>query len=512
MLKEQDIRQLHRHGISAEEARRQLAMLAAGSRELDLVRPCTVGDGVLELSEDDLPELHEAHAVAAAAGRLSKFVPASGAATRMFGELATLGAEGSDRAQLEKRAAAGEKAAADLLAFVDGVSRLAIREELNESLGGVLDRLVAGSEFKPLFDALFAAGGLATLPKALLRFHRSRDGSTCTAFEEHLNEALDYTRDVSGCARLHFTIGGGTRPRFEQIARDFTRRLPDPLRLEIEYSQQKASTETLALDATGAPCRQRSGELALRPGGHGALIENLQATGGDLVFVKNIDNVQPERLRAESSRWKRALAGYLVQLQDAVFGYVHELSHAKPSAGLVQSASDFAREVLGIDVAALGEPGSLQCRRALLLQRLNRPLRLCGVVANTGEPGGGPFWVRDADGMVRRQIVESAQVNFEDARQCDIWRASTHFNPVDLVCGLRDQQGRIFDLRRFVDPSAVIVSEKSNEGRTIRVLERPGLWNGAMAGWNTLFVEVPLLTFTPVKSVCDLLRPEHQPD
>jgi len=511
LLKEQDIRHLHRKGISAEEARQQLKLLAEGSRDLDLIRPCKVDDGIRRLFPDDLPALHEEHATAAAAGRLSKFVPASGAATRMFGDLAAISAEGSDRAQLDARAESGERAAAELLRFIDGVDRLAFHEELDAAVGGTLDRLRAGGEFKPLFEALLADGGLATLPKALLRFHRRPDGSASTAFEEHLDEAVDYTRDRTGCCRLHFTIGKGRRPLFEKIADGFKRRLSDRLRLEIEYSMQKLSTETLALDGAGMPQRDRGGELALRPGGHGALVENLQATDGDLVFLKNIDNVQPQRLRAESSRWKRALAGYLIQLQDAVFRYVSELSQAKPSAGLIRDASDFARTVLGLDIGSSREPGSLQCRRALLLQHLNRPLRVCGVVPNTGEPGGGPFWVRDLDGMVRRQIVESAQVNFADAGQREIWTASTHFNPVDLVCALRDQQGRAFDLRRFIDPAAVIVSDKLHEGRTSRVLERPGLWNGAMAGWNTVFVEVPLTTFTPVKSVCDLLRPEHQP-
>jgi hypothetical protein len=256
--------------------------------------------------------------------------------------------------------------------------------------------------------------------------------------------------------------------------------------------------------------RDEAGHLMLRPGGHGALIGNLQDLQADLVFIKNIDNVQPDHTKPVTSRWKRALCGYVVQLQREIFRYLDALREPKPSEALIDQARIFARTCINLTVDDATAPMTYQSLRALLISKLNRPLRVCGVVRNTGEPGGGPFWVKADDGSVSLQIVETSQVAPDDATQQQILRSATHFNPVDLVCGVRDVEGRPFDLARFVDQRAVIVTAKSEAGREVRVLERPGLWNGAMAHWNTMFVEVPIATFSPVKTVRDLLRSEHQ--
>jgi hypothetical protein len=262
---------------------------------------------------------------------------------------------------------------------------------------------------------------------------------------------------------------------------------------------QKAATDTLAASPAGGPFVTDDGRLVLRPSGHGALLDNLAECGGDLVFIKNIDNVQTDAVRAETLRWKKILAGRLVELQRAIFLHVARLRSRPVNDAFAEEAADFARAILGVNAQG-----------AELLRALERPIRVCGVVRNTGEPGGGPYWVRGRDGRVTRQIVEAGQVDAAVDGQRAALREATHFNPVDLVCGLRDVSGAAFDLHAFVDPRTGMVSKKNHLGRELLALERPGLWNGAMAGWTTIFVEVPIATFTPVKTVADLLRPEHQ--
>jgi hypothetical protein len=280
-------------------------------------------------------------------------------------------------------------------------------------------------------------------------------------------------------------------------------------RFEIRYSTQKPSMDTLSLDHAGRPLRDQAGHLKFRPGGHGVLIDNLNELQADLVFIKNIDNVQPDRIKPVTSHWKRALAGYLVRFQREVFRHLDALHRPQPSAALVDEAREFVRKRLHHGGDRLKSvPRSVP----ELIDRLHRPLRVCGVVPDTGEPGGGPFWVRQRDGSVSLQIVEASQVDAHDEQQLSRLQSSTHFNPVDLVCGVRDHAGRPFDLLPYVDPEAVNVTCKSGAAGRTKVLERPGLWNGAMARWNTLFVEVPIETFSPVKTVVDLLRDEHQPD
>jgi hypothetical protein len=306
------------------------------------------------------------------------------------------------------------------------------------------------------------------------------------------------------------TVGASDRSRFEQLFEREGARHAERLgaRFEVGYSFQNNATDTLAVDADGKLLRDGQ-QLRFRPAGHGALINNLDALGADLVFIKNIDNVQPDCGKGPTVEWKGLLAGRLVQLQRAVHALLERLARPDASDVVLEAASRFLRAELNAHEPA-GTPPSPLCRRASLIDRLNRPIRVCGVVPATGEPGGGPFWVRAADGSRSVQIVESAQVDPKDETQQAIWRSSTHFNPVDLVCALRDPGGEPYALPRFVDAEATIVTSKSEGGRPIKVLERPGLWNGAMAGWNTAFVEVPLETFTPVKTLFDLLRPEHQ--
>lgn len=503
--------QPERHGIPEAEIERQLALFANPPPPLELVRPCTPGDGVERISENDRPRLLEAWRQAARAGRISKFVPASGAATRMFAAArVVLSAGGAvTREELARRAAAGDKAAAELQRVVDHLEDFAFHEELRRRLG---ERSVDG-DLRPLLETLLGTDGLGygAAPKALVDFHRYDDGAR-TAFEEHFVEAFDYVSAAESDCRLHFTVSAEHREAFEKAFAGIAERLERRFgrRPRLTLSTQDPATHTIAVDAAHRPVRDASGELLLRPSGHGALIGNLQRAEGELVVVKNIDNVAPERLQPLTVLWKRLLLGRLSELRERCW----ELTAALEQGGtrVVDDALELVRRELAVEPP--GFNGRRDEAREWLRDRLDRPLRVCGVVPIAGEPGGGPFWVRGhQEGIasgVSGQIVEPAQVDREAPGQLEIWRSATHFNPVDLACSLTDRHGRVYDLARFVDPATAFISSKIEGARKIRALERPGLWNGAMAGWNTVFVEVPAATFTPVKTLADLLRPEHR--
>ncbi|MBI5170992.1 MAG: DUF4301 family protein [Candidatus Eisenbacteria bacterium] len=499
---------LARRGVSLDEAVRQLRTLAHPPGFALLDRPCTPGDGIVALDEGRLADCVAAHAEAAAEGRVTVFVPASGAATRMFKDLLALLGRPGDLAPADVRAAAesGDAEARALLAWVEGLPRFAFRDALARVLasrGLELEALRTQGPWRALLEGALNAGGLAQAqaPKALLEFHR--EGVVArTAFEEQLAEGAMLARDRDGRTRMHFTVSPEHRAQFEALlARARAEReLPGTLEYATGFSEQHPATDTLAGDPAGGPFRDPSGALLFRPSGHGALLRNLDALHADLVFLKNIDNVAAGRLRGETSRWAAALLGLASQLAALAHALLARLDAGDASAPA--EAAAFLRE-------SLGEPAP-PADAAALREALARPVRVCGMVRNTGEPGGGPFWVRDREGRLTRQIVESAQVDPASAEQVAILRAATHFNPVFLACALRGADGRPYALDRFTDPDAVIVTRKSAFGRDLLALERPGLWNGAMARWNTVFVEVPLAVFNPVKTVLDLLRPEHQ--
>jgi hypothetical protein len=476
--------QLRERGISEDEANRQLALIAAPVAHAEIVRPCRLEDGIETIPVERQDALILLHEEAARQGRCSKFVPASGAATRMFQEVLT------------GRGVAALLEGMERFAFVDDVrAELAFR-------GYDLDVLRGAGSAAEIVDAMLGADGLgyATIPKGLIPFHRYANG-TRTAFEEHLVEAAGYVRDAQRVCRMHFTVS----PEHLHAFRLLTERAAPAYeqsvfaRFELSFSVQRASTDTVAGKPSGGPFMADDGRLVLRPSGHGALLDNLGELGGDIVFIKNIDNVQTDANRADTLRWKQILGGRLVELQREVFLHVARLRSRPVSPVFAAEASEFVRKALGVEA-----------QDDALLRVLERPLRVCGVVRNTGEPGGGPFWVRGRDRRITRQIVEPQQVDERLEPQRVAWREATHFNPVDLVCGVLDVSGAAFDLRAFVDPRAGIIAKKSHQGRDLLALERPGLWNGAMAEWITVFVEVPISTFTPVKTVTDLLRPEHQ--
>lgn len=516
-----DLEQLAERGVSVEEARRQVELLRRPPGYARLVRPCAVGDGIVRPDPADFSGLHECHAEAARTGRFRTFIPASGAATRMFRDLLYFQrgpGRGQGWAEIVRAAEGGDSRTRALVRFVEALDRFPFAGDLRRTLrsrGENLDRLRATRAYGEILDGLLDAAGMDydALPKGLLEFHAYPGGSR-TPFEEHLAEACAYVRDAEGTTRLHFTVSAEHLRLFtgfmERVVPEYERRYGT--RFEIGFSVQKRSTDTLAVDPENRPLRDERGSLLFRPGGHGALIENVNDLQGDLVYIRNVDNIQPEHRRAVVVQWKKTLGGYLARLQREVHERLRRLREPEARERLLDETAGFAASRLQVELNGHLDPLSLPARRAWLISRLDRPLRVCGVVPNRGEPGGGPFWVRGGDGSVGLQIVEGAQIDPRDEGQQEIVRRSTHFNPVDIVCALRDPDGRPYDLKRFVDPDAAIVTEKSSDGRRLKALERPGLWNGAMAGWNTVFVEVPLETFAPVKSVLDLLREEHQPE
>jgi hypothetical protein len=500
-----DLQQLAARGIAVAEAERQLRVLARGPAYCALERPCTPGDGLERLDDARVATLLATHAKSAALGRVSAFVPASGAATRMFKDLLTAQKLPGALLPGEVRALEGTPARS-LVSLVDELPRFAFAKSLEAVLarqGQTLARVRELGPWRMLLDALLEPSGLdaARAPKGLLPFHREH-GETRTAFEEHLIESAALCGDTHGVRVLDVTVSPEHRTGFKNLLAACTPALRARLGGEwrVAFSEQHAATDTLAGEAAGGPFRDERRQLLFRPAGHGALLVNLGSAGRDLVFLKNIDNVAVTRLRPETERWSRALVGLAAEIAERVHALVRLLEAGEPAA--LGEARAFAASELGLEL-----PEGCAPRDAAA--RLDRPVRVCGMVANTGEPGGGPFWVRDAGG-VSRQIVESAQVDPDSREQQDILRRATHFNPVFLAASLRDARGRVHDLAPFVDEAAVIVTRKSHAGRELLALERPGLWNGAMARWHTRFVEVPLTVFNPVKSVFDLLRPEHQ--
>jgi hypothetical protein len=509
-----DFEQLRARGIAPEEAARQVALLRKPDHYATLDRVCTVGDGIVRLGDAERARFAAAGAAPIAAGRCTRFVPASGAASRMFADLEHFRTRPDtlDARALSAEAAAGGKAAAALLAFLDGLPRFAFFGALAARVaaaGGDAARLAVARDYRPLLVALLGAEGLnaAALPKGLLAFHAS-DGAVRTAFAEQLAEAALLIADASGRARLHFTVTPEHRAGFEAELEAFRARAPH-VRFDATFSAQKASTDTLAAGLDGRPFRLANGALLFRPAGHGALIENLAELGADLVLIKNIDNIVPDRLKGPTLEWSRILAGMLAGIEAEAHGHFRALEGALGAAA-VDAAAAFLERAFGATLPDAARDSA--ARRAAALEGLERPIRICGMVPNTGEPGGGPCFTAGDSGPARPQIVESAQVRMSDPAQARIFRGATHFNPVFLACALRDPHGRPYDLSRFVDPGAVIVTQKSAEGRPLLALERPGLWNGAMARWNSIFVEVPNSVFHPVKTVLDLLRPEHQPE
>lgn len=513
-----DRAQFLREGRREEELIVQLERFRSGFPYTKLVRPCTVGSGITVIPREEFPALIAEYTHAAHAGRLMKFVPASGAASRMFHTLLTVQAcdatSGSGRRTTPEGISDADWQAFEQ--FCHHLPRFAFYDALDSVLaqqGFCLTELRAGGQFRPLLDALLTPAGLdyATLPKALLLFHRYANYCR-TPVEEHLVEAAHLMLDKGHVARLHFTVSPAHYEAMQHHIDSIRSRYEGSgVQYAIRLSIQKPETDTLAVDLANHPIRLEDGSLLFRPAGHGALIENMHDVQGDILWIKNIDNVVPDHLKEDTYVSTKVLGGYLSTLQRTIFTYLEELVERQVKAQRLHEMLTFARDKLCVSYPEDMPHQPLHKQTDFLYTTFNRPLRVCGVVPNTGEPGGGPFWVEDADGTVSLQIVETSQIDPEASEQQAILASSTHFNPVNLVCGVRDFRGHPFDLRHFVDPETGFIATKSHAGQALKALELPGLWNGAMGHWNTVFVEIPLSTFNPVKTVFDLLRDAHQP-
>lgn len=507
MLTQEDKALLAKKGISEEQIAAQLACFEKGFPFLKLEAAASIGNGIVATSDFERDVYIKAWDAYKNEGGhvVTKFVPASGAASRMFKNLFEfLGADYDEpTTDFEKK-------------FFSQIEHFAFYADLNEACrrnaGKDIPGLLAGKDYKAVVANLLEAAGLnyGALPKGLLKFHKYEDGAR-TPLEEHLVEGALYAAGADGKVNVHFTVSPEHRSLFEQLVGEKAAKYAEKYGVEyhVSFSEQKPSTDTIAADMDNRPFRDDKGHLVFRPGGHGALIENLNDLDSDIVFVKNIDNVVPDRLKADTVTYKQVLAGVLVTLQKKAFDYLRLIDSGQYTHEQIEEMIRFVQQELYCrkhDIKDL-EDGDLIL---YLKSKLNRPMRVCGMVKNVGEPGGGPFLAYNADGTVSLQILESSQIDMKDPEKKAMFEKGTHFNPVDLVCAIRDYQGRKFDLLRYVDPATGFISYKSKNGKDLKALELPGLWNGSMSDWNTVFVEVPLSTFNPVKTVNDLLREQHQ--
>ena len=499
MLSEKDLKQIALRGITEKQIETQLKEFETGFPFLKLEAAAAVGNGIIAPNEGERKQYVKAWEDYKAAGkRIVKFVPASGAASRMFKNMfAFVDADYSvPTTDFEKK-------------YFDEIEKFAFYEALDavcqKNEGKGIKALMAEGNYKAVAANMLRPEGLnyGQLPKGMLLFHKYPEGAR-TPMEEHLVEGALYAAS-NGEAHVHFTVSHDHLEFFKakvaEKADGFAKKYG--IKYDISFSEQKPSTDTVAANPDNTPFREADGSLLFRPGGHGALIENLNEIEADVIFIKNIDNVVPDRLKPETVEWKQVIAGVLVSLQKQAFEYLKVLD-GNPTDAQISEIAQFVEKNLCTN------PKGQKVDAAYLRKKLNRPMRVCGVVKNVGEPGGGPFLTYNQDGTVSLQILESSQIDTNNAEYMKMFTQGTHFNPVDLVCAVKDYQGKPFNLPDFVDKTTGFISSKSKGGKELKALELPGLWNGAMSDWSTFFVEVPLGTFNPVKTVNDLLREQHQ--
>lgn len=505
MITLQDKEFLAQKGISEEQIAEQLACFEKGFPYLKLAAAASVDNGILAPATDMQKKYLDAWDAYTQTDKvIVKFVPASGAASRMFKNLFEfLGADyDTPQTGFEKT-------------FFEKIENFAFYNDLNQACqnntGKDIPQLISEGNYKAVVSALLESAGLnyGALPKGLLKFHKYEDGSR-TPLEEHLVEGALYAGNKNGKVNVHFTVSPEHRPLFKALVDEkaaiYAKRYG--VEYNISFSEQKPSTDTIAADMDNKPFRD-NGKLLFRPGGHGALIENLNDLDADVIFIKNIDNVVPDKYKGDTVLYKKLIAGVLITLQQKIFSYLQLLESGKYTHEQIMDILQFLQKKLFCKNPEVKDLEDSELA-IYLKNKLNRPIRVCGMVKNVGEPGGGPFLAYNSDGTISLQILESSQIDMKDPEKKEMFEKGTHFNPVDLVCAVRDYKGHKFNLVKYVDKNTGFISYKSKNGKDLKALELPGLWNGAMSDWNTVFVEVPLSTFNPVKTVNDLLREQHQ--
>jgi len=498
MFIEKDVTQINERGSDISVVEDQVKYFVDGFPFLQLSKAATIGDGIINLSSEEISEVVAEFDKSASEGEIAllKFVPASGAATRMFKSLFGF-------LQDDKKDKSVEE-------FFTRLPEFAFYDDLKASLAADGHDISSADEKTIVSYYLTNKGlGYGELPKGLLKFHNYADRSR-TPLEEHLVEGAKYA-NAGGNVQIHFTVSPEHRDKFEKLVVEVlpTYQSQFGVKYFVSFSEQQKSTDTIAVNLDNTPFREGDGSLLFRPAGHGALLDNLGQLDADIIFIKNIDNVVPDRIKEDTITYKKALAGVILKFQKRIFDYLNKLSGSSDTALLEELDAFFRNELSVVPPSAFANWDDAK-KNAYFLQKLDRPLRACGMVKNQGEPGGGPFWAENADGSSSLQVVESAQVDVDDAEQNKLFKDSTHFNPVDLVCAVKNRNGELYDLKKFRDPLTGFITGKSKDGKELKAQELPGLWNGAMADWNTVFVEVPLVTFNPVKTVNDLLREQHQ--
>lgn len=505
MLNNKDLQQIKELGIAESTVKTQLNSFINGFPPIDLVKPALIGDGIKQYDENDIERFEESFPNHIKGKSIEKFIPASGAASRMFKALFSFI---SNDKEIESNTP--EKI------FVDNINKFAFVEDLKEFLNNIgkdLNDLIQQGEYKKIIEYVIEEDGLryGYLPKGVLKFHVYKN-YTRTAIEEHLVEGAVYCKDDNRHVNIHLTVSPEHKEVFENVIKNkkgiYEKKFS--VKYNITYSFQKLSTNTLSVDMFNQPFREDDGSILFRPGGHGALLENLNEIDADMIFIKNIDNVAHDSEKPVTYTYKKLLACLFIEYQEKIFNYLHILDKKEVTDKELKEILKFMEKELciipAIPVNNLDKKDAIEYAK----RKLNRPFRIAGMVSSEGDTGGGPFWAKNSDGTTSLQIVETAQINLDDPKQKEIFSSATHFNPNDLVCGVKDYKGNKFDLKKYIDPDTGFIAKKSKDGRDLKAQELPGLWNGSMSDWNSIFVDVPFATFTPVKMVNDLLEPEHK--
>ncbi len=509
-----DFAQIEAHEISLDKIEGELLLFQSGIPKISLERPATLGDGIVKLSLEEFQKQAAFFDAKKSILKLKKFVPASGAATRMFKFLNEFLNE-FDNENETINAYINRKKDKNLTIFLAGIEKFPFYDEVKTKIKELypdyysLESHEKSYRFiKLMLDHEYF--DFANKPKGTLAFHRYKT-HIATPVEEHLNECAFYASS-NLVSNLHFTISENHEELFSHIISEVKNKVESKsgTKTDVCFSYQYKNTDTIAVDLKNQPFRCEEGQLVFRPGGHGALINNLNALEADVIFIKNIDNVIQNHIQ-EITLYKKGLGGVLLHLQEQIFQILRDIDNQKITEKHIETIINFIKQKLNIDVLEDFYKYTLENKIDFIKNKLNRPIRICGMVKNEGEPGGGPFWVRGYKGNVSLQIVESSQVDTHNSEQDKILTKATHFNPVDLVCATKNYRGEKFNLEEFIDSSTGFIVHKNNKGKDLKGYELPGLWNGAMAKWITVFVEVPLVTFNPVKTVNDLLKPAHQP-
>jgi hypothetical protein len=511
MFSQQDTEQIKKHQLSLEEIQKQIASFKSGFPKLKITKAAIIGDGIQKFDNAEREQIIKEYEQALPSLDALKFVPASGAATRMFKELFDFYNKTAD----EQKQIIASQSKPEINLFFNNIEQFAFYNDfvaVLKSKGLDIQTLLKNQDYKQLLQYYLTDAGLnyGSLPKALLQFH-CYNGYTRTAIEEHLIEGALYCKGKNNEVHIHFTVSpehrNGFTKHIDEVKSNYEKKYG--VTYNISYSEQEPSTDTIAVDLNNEPFRNNDNSLLFRPGGHGALLNNLNRFAKDCILIKNIDNLTTDRFNETTIINKKLIGGLLLRYKQKIFNYIKQLEQ-NSSESLFNEIEFFFLNELSLIMPCKYQSMTKDEKAQFLFQKLNRPIRVCGMVKNEGDTGGGPFWAVNSDGSTSLQIAETSQIDLEDKNAKAIFDSATHFNPADIALCTKNYKGEKFDLMPFRDSQTGFISKKSKDGKDLKALELPGLWNGSMSDWNTVFVDVPLITFNPVKTINDLLKDEHR--